>query len=166
MIRKWTQTVATAAILSFFLIGMTSITGYGQETPKHKKPKKAKKQVVVEPASYRILRNGEYFQIDAKGVELLKAGIQSGYETGYGEAKLDKTYGRTGGFNASTKYQDGTMGWQDGVDRDLYKYYFQQGFERGYSDGYSGQSRFGHSNGNTYVILGPVLNAILGIKSY
>jgi hypothetical protein len=43
---------------------------------------------------------------------------------------------------------------------DEYSYYFRQGFERGYEDGYYGRYEYGRYNNGKYQILGNVLSAI------
>jgi hypothetical protein len=45
-------------------------------------------------------------------------------------------------------------------------YYFREGFERGYQDGYNSQSRYGTYSGGRWSILGTILNGILNLRSY
>jgi len=51
------------------------------------------------------------------------------------------------------------------VNQGDYNYYFRQGFNRGYQDGYNGQYQYGqYSNGNRS-ILGAILGTILNLQS-
>jgi hypothetical protein len=51
------------------------------------------------------------------------------------------------------------------VDQPQYNYYFKQGFQRGYEDGYYSRSRYGQNTNGTYQILGTLLSQILNLRS-
>jgi hypothetical protein len=51
------------------------------------------------------------------------------------------------------------------VDELQYNYYFRQGFQRGYEDGYYSRSRYGQSSNGTYQILATLLSQILNLRS-
>jgi hypothetical protein len=42
-------------------------------------------------------------------------------------------------------------------------YYFRQGFQRGYNDGYYNRQQYGTNTNGSYSILGNILNGILGL---
>jgi hypothetical protein len=46
-----------------------------------------------------------------------------------------------------------------------YNYYFRQGFQRGYEEGYYNNSRYGTNANGTLGILGTVLATILNLQS-
>jgi len=46
---------------------------------------------------------------------------------------------------------------------DEYSYYFRQGFERGYEDGYYGRNQYGTYSNGKYSVLGAVIGTILDI---
>ena len=116
--------------------------------------------------NYRIYRNGSYYNVDSRGVELLRQAVNSGYQQGYRQAQMDRRYGRGGNYYGSNVYRSGNYGYQSYVDRQQYQYYFQQGFQRGYQDGYNSQSRYGVRSGNGMSILGSILGSILNIREY
>jgi hypothetical protein len=47
------------------------------------------------------------------------------------------------------------------VGLDEYSYYFRQGFQRGYEDGYYGREQYGTYSNGKYSILGSVIGSIL-----
>ena len=112
---------------------------------------------------YRIYRDGRYYQVDNRGVELLRRAVNSGYQQGYRAGMNDRRYRRNSNYRNSSIYRSATYGYQTYVARDQYQYYFQQGFERGYEDGYSNSFRYGSRAGSNYNILGSILNTILTI---
>jgi hypothetical protein len=51
------------------------------------------------------------------------------------------------------------------VDEDDYNYYFREGFQRGYEDGYNNRHQYGRNSNGTYIILSVVLSQILNLQS-
>ena len=114
---------------------------------------------------YRIYRNGQYYQTDYRGYNLLRQAVNSGYQQGYRQGQIDRRYGRGSNYFGNSLYMSGTYGYQSYVTRDQYQYYFQQGFQRGYEDGYNNTFRYGTRNGTTFNILSNVLGTILNLAS-
>jgi hypothetical protein len=112
---------------------------------------------------YRIYRDGNYYQTDNRGAELLRQAVNSGYRQGFQQGQLDARYGRTGSYYGNNVYRSGTYGYRSYVDRSQYQYYFQQGFQRGYEDGFNNQYRYGYRSNGGLNILGNILNGILNI---
>ena len=113
---------------------------------------------------YRVYRDGRYYQTDYRGAELLRQAVNSGYQQGYNQGRLDARYGRGSNYYGNNLYRSGTYGYQSYVARDQYQYYFQQGFQRGYEDGFNNQYRYGYRTNNGLSILGNILNGILNIS--
>ena len=114
---------------------------------------------------YRVYRNGSYYTTDSRGAELLRRAVNSGYQQGYQQGQIDRRYGRGSNYYGNRVYSNGLYGYQSYVAQDQYQYYFQQGFQRGYEDGFNSSSRYGYRSGNSFNILGSVLNTILNIAS-
>ena len=114
--------------------------------------------------SYRIFRNGSYYETDSRGAELLRQAVNSGYQQGFRQGQSDARYGRNDSYYGNNIYRSGTYGYQSYVDRNQYQYYFQQGFQRGYEDGFNNQYRYGQRSGNGINILGSILNGILNLS--
>lgn len=114
--------------------------------------------------AYRLYRNGQYYNIDERGANLLRQAVNSGYQQGYQQGQVDRRYGRNGGYYNSNVYRSGVYGYQSYVDRSQYQHYFQQGFQRGYQDGYNSRLQYGYRQGNSFNILGGILNTILQLS--
>lgn len=112
---------------------------------------------------YRVYRDGRSYQMDNRGVEVLRRAVNLGYQQGYREGQMDARYGRNRGYYGSNVYRQGEYGYSGYVDQDQYQYYFQQGFQRGYQDGINNQSRFGYRTNNGMNILSGILNSILNL---
>ena len=112
---------------------------------------------------YRVYRDGRYYSLDNQSVNRLRQAVNLGYQQGYRAGDLDRRYGRRVNFYDSSVYRRATFGYAGYVDQDQYQYYFQQGFRRGYEDGYHNTSRYGYRSGNTFNILGSLLNTILNV---
>ena len=112
---------------------------------------------------FRVNRGGTFFQVDSRGAELLRNAVRRGYQQGYSAGVNDRRWGRGFNYNVNSMYRSGSFGYASYVARDQYQYYFQQGFQRGYEDGYYSRMQYGVRSGNTFNILGGVLNTILNI---
>jgi hypothetical protein len=125
-------------------------------------------QTVYNPSTgqyYRVYRNGQYYQTNYRGYNLLRQAINSGYQQGYRQGQVDRRYGRGFNYYGNSIYSSGTYGYQTYVARDQYQYYFQQGFQRGYEDGYNNTFRYGTRSGNSFNILSNVLGTILNLAT-
>ncbi len=98
---------------------------------------------------------------------MLREAVQYGYEEGYRAGLADREDGWGYGYNSSYAYQDATYGY-DGyyVSLNDYRYYFREGFRRGYEDGYYSRSRYGRYDNGGWNILGTILSGILSIASF
>ena len=115
------------------------------------------------PRMYRIYQGGRYYNVEQRGVELLRSAVQQGYSQGYRQGQIDRQYRRSYNYGTHSMYRSGTYGYQSYVARNQYQYYFQQGFQRGYEDGFNSSYRYGVRSGNGFNILAGVLNTILQV---
>lgn len=115
---------------------------------------------------YRVYRNGSWYNTDRRGADLLRQAVNEGYRQGFAAGRSDRN--RRVGLNwgGSSLYRSGTYGYQSYVDRNQYQYYFRQGFERGYQDGYNSRNQYGSYNNGTLNILGSILGSILNVQQY
>jgi hypothetical protein len=64
-------------------------------------------------------------------------------------------------------YQNGSYGYSGYyMDRSQYSYYFRQGFQRGYNDGYYSRYQYGQYNNGGYSMMGSALTVILNLQSF
>src|SRR3546814_1336061 len=69
-------------------------------------------------------------------------------------------------YRDSYAYQDANYGYNGYyIPQNQYNYYFRQGFQRGYEDGYYSRHQYGYrdDNGN-YAILAAILTAVVGFQ--
>ena len=129
---------------------------------------------VAPPGRYRVNRDGRWYVTDNRGADLLRQAVNEGYRQGFNAGRSDYRGNRRVSWSNSNIYRTGTFGYQNGVDRSQYQYYFRQGFQRGYQDGtnsryqdgYTGDFQYGTYNNGTPSILGTILNQLLNIQSY
>jgi len=153
--------------LGLLMVANVDANAQGNSGWAHEKNRIRKQQKQIEKAQrdyYRIYRNGSYYQTDYRGTELLRRAVNEGYAQGYRQGVRDRRYGIHTGYQSATMYRTGIFGYQSYVDRGQYQYYFRQGFERGYYDGFNSQTRYGYYSGGKWSILGNVLGAILDIR--
>jgi hypothetical protein len=115
---------------------------------------------------YSYYRNGRSYQVNQYAADLLRESVQSGYSEGYRAGQADRMDGYRFDYRSSYAYQDANFGYTGFyVDQDEYNYYFRQGFQRGYEDGYYSRSQYGVRSNDGFSLLGTVLNAILAFQA-
>lgn len=117
------------------------------------------------PNRYRVYRNGSYYNTDQRGYSLLQQAVRNGYSQGYEQGRRDASSRDRYDYNGNSYYGNGNYGYQSYVDRSQYQYYFREGFQRGYEDGYYSRNQYGQRNGNSFNILSSVLSTILNLAN-
>jgi hypothetical protein len=119
------------------------------------------------PASYRYNYGGNWHATNRYGADMLRQAVNHGYQEGLRAGRADRDDRWGGDYRDSFAWTDGSYGYDNYyVSRSDYQYYFRQGFQRGYEDGYSRRSRYGRydDRNDTAIILGTVLAAILNLQ--
>jgi hypothetical protein len=121
---------------------------------------------VFQAADYRYSRGGRYYETNQIGIDLLRRGVNAGYEQGRLAGLADQQDRWPFSYRNSYAYQDANYGYGGFyVDRPDYNNYFREGFRRGYEDGYYERSQYGtYANGRTS-ILAAVLGTILVVEA-
>lgn len=71
--------------------------------------------------------------------ELRQTALNAGYNEGNKEGRKDRSKGRRFDFYGKSEYQKGTKDYNSRLgDKQLYRRYFQQAYENGYTDGFNG----------------------------
>jgi hypothetical protein len=118
-------------------------------------------------STFRYSRGGRYYETNQYGADLLRHGVNYGYDEGYRAGKADHLDHWAFNYRDSYAYQDASFGYSGYyVDRDDYNFYFREGFRRGYEDGYNSRHQYGYYSNGTYSILGPQLSVILNLQSF
>lgn len=119
------------------------------------------------PASYSYYYGGSRHTTNRYGADLLRQAVNYGYEEGFYAGQADRQDGWRADVRNSYAYIDASYGYDNFyVDRGDYNYYFREGFQRGYEDGYYSRSRHGHYRNGSASILDGVLASILNLQSY
>ena len=114
--------------------------------------------------TYRYTRGGRTYQTNQYGAEALQQAINYGYQQGVQAGQADRSDGYRGDYRKTYAYQDASYGYSGRyVNQTDYSYYFRQGFQRGYTDGFNGRLQYGTQNGGTLGILSSVLGTILNL---
>jgi hypothetical protein len=121
---------------------------------------------VTTPHNYRYVVSGAARETNQYGVDMLRQAVNDGYSEGVRAGEADRTDHWKSDYQAAPAYQDATYGYSGQyVDQSDYSYYFRQGFQRGYADGYNARSQYGSVSNGNYSILGSLLTSILGLTS-
>ena len=115
---------------------------------------------------WRIRHSGRNYDLDRSQAAMLGQAFNAGYQQGYQAGREGRTNQRNRNYRSLSAYREGTYGYNSGVDRNLYHYYFQQGFQRGWQDGYSSRFRYGREENGTVNVLGNIVESILGLRRY
>jgi hypothetical protein len=117
------------------------------------------------PPTYQYRRGDAYYQTNQYGADQLRQASNTGYQKGYQAGRADKQDHWRFDYRGSFAYQDANYGF-DGryVRQDDYNYYFREGFQRGYEDGYYGRRTYGSNANGSDSLFGAVLNMILNLQ--
>ena len=114
--------------------------------------------------NYQYNRGGNSYYTSQYGAQMLRDAVNRGYEEGFYAGQADRQDRWDYDYQNSYGYQDGTYGYDSYyVGMDEYQYYFRQGFQRGYEDGYYGRNQYGTYSNGKYQILGNIIGTILQI---
>ena len=117
--------------------------------------------------NYRYNRGGQYYYTSQYGSQMLRQAIDNGYEQGLYAGQADRNDGWGFDYQNSYGYQDAAFGYDSYyVSYEDYNYYFRQGFQRGYDDGYYGRNQYGSYSNGRYSLLGRIFGSILDIGIY
>jgi TolA-binding protein len=117
--------------------------------------------------NYRYSRGGRYYQTNQYGVDLLRQGVNYGYERGVRAGQADREDRARFSYKDSYAYQDASYGYNGyHVDLNEYRHYFREGFSRGYQDGYYSRSQYGSNSNGSLSLLGNILQQVFNVQSY
>lgn len=121
---------------------------------------------ISSPYVYQYVMSGTPRYTNQYGADVLKRAVDYGYQQGYQAGQADRQDGWAANYRNSYAYTDANYGYTGNyVSQSDYNYYFRQGFQRGYDDGYYSRSQYGNSLNGSQSILATVLSAILGLTS-
>ncbi len=99
---------------------------------------------VITPHAYRYVISGTPRQTNQYGADVLRQAVQYGYDQGYRAGQADRQDGWRSSYQTEPAYLDANYGYLGNyVAQADYNYYFRQGFQRGYQDGYAAHLQYG-----------------------
>jgi hypothetical protein len=117
-------------------------------------------------SNYRYNRGGQYYETNQYGANMLREAVNNGYQEGFYAGQADRQDGWRPDYEGSFVYQDANYGYNGFyVSQDDYNYYFREGFQRGYGDGFNRRREYGTYSNGKYTIIGAVLGSILDMES-
>jgi hypothetical protein len=116
--------------------------------------------------TYRYTRGGPYYDLNEYGARVLRQAVNNGYAEGYRAGQADRQDRWASDYRNSYGYQDANDGYSGYyVNQPEYNYYFREGFNRGYQDGYDSRTQYGSYSNGSGSILGSVLAQILNLQA-
>ena len=115
---------------------------------------------------YRYSYSGSYFEINEFGATQLRRAINFGYGEGYRMGQADRQDKWHSDYEDSYAFHDATYGYA-GVylDENEYRFYFREGFRRGYEDGFNRHYQYGRSTPDGFVVTASVMGGILQFRA-
>ena len=116
-------------------------------------------------STFRYNRGGRFYETNQYGADLLRQGVNYGYQQGFNAGVADQQDHWRPGYEDSFAYQDANYGYNGYyVERDDYNYYFREGFRRGYDDGYNSRVQYGRDVNGSRVMLDITVSQVLGFQ--
>lgn len=126
----------------------------------------ARDPYVSAPNTYRYVVNGANRQTNQYGADVLRQAVTNGYAQGYRAGEADRLDKAPSSPQGSFAYRDASYGYAgSSVDQSDYNYYFRQGHQRGYQDGYEHRLQFGAMAAGVPSIQGTLASMILALKA-
>lgn len=117
------------------------------------------------PYNYRYSYGGRWYNTNSYGARMLEQAVRDGYQEGWYAGQADRMDRWRFDYDGNIGYLDGSYGYYGQyVSLGDYRYYFRQGFERGYRDGYYGRSQYGLYRSGGATILPAILGMILAFS--
>jgi hypothetical protein len=115
--------------------------------------------------NYRYRRGTSYYETNQYGADILRQASNYGYQEGVQAGRADRQDNWRADYRQSFAYQDANYGY-DGryAQQDDYNYYFREGFQRGYDDGYHDRREYGRNTNGSDSLLSAVLESILNLQ--
>jgi len=119
----------------------------------------------IRPAHYRYYWGGTWYTTSNYGADVLRQAVDWGYREGLRAGRADRFDGWPADYRDSIAWRNGDYGYGGRyISRADYAYYFRQGFQRGYDDGYFGRMQYGRYVDNDVAIAEAVIATILGLQ--
>jgi len=118
------------------------------------------------PMTYRYRVGSTDRETNQYGADVMRQAVNNGYEQGWKAGRADRTDRWPSSYQKSYGYEDANYGFGGKyLPQSDYNYYFREGFQRGYEDGYARHAQYGAVVNGSPSILGNILSDILGLHN-
>ncbi len=117
------------------------------------------------PYNYRYSYGGRWYSTNSYGAAILREAVRDGYREGWYAGQADRMDRWRFDYQNNYGWIDGSYGYYGRyVSQSDYRWYFRQGYERGYRDGYYGRYQYGRYDNGSAMILPAILGMILSFN--
>ena len=122
-------------------------------------------QYSYSPPAFRYSRGGRYYEVNRFAADQLRQAARLGYEEGVRAGQSDREDHWRFDYRNSFGYEEASYGYTGYyVSLGEYRYYFREGFRRGYEDGYHGRWQYGNYSNGVFSLLGHILDGLLNFR--
>ena len=118
------------------------------------------------PMTFRYRVGSSDRETNQYGADIMRQAVNNGYQQGWKAGRADRTDRWPSNYQKSYGYEDANYGFGGKyLPQSDYNYYFREGFQRGYEDGYARHPRYGRFVNGSPSIRGNILSDILGLHN-
>jgi len=118
------------------------------------------------PMTFRYRVGSNDRETNRYGAEVMRQAVNNGYEQGWKAGRADRRDRWSSNYQQSYGYQDANYGFNGNyLPQADYNYYFREGFQRGYEDGFARHPQYGTVVNGSPSILDAILSSILGLHT-
>ncbi len=118
------------------------------------------------PMTFRYTVGSTDRETNRYGADVMRQAVNNGYQQGWKAGRADRSDHWPSNYQKSYGYEDANYGFSGTyLPQSDYNYYFREGFQRGYEDGYAKHPQYGAVVNGSPSILGNILSGILGLHS-
>ena len=118
------------------------------------------------PMTFRYRVGSTDRETNQYGAAVMRQAVNNGYAQGWKAGRADRTDHWASNYQQSYGYQDANFGYSGNyLPQSDYNYYFREGFQRGYEDGFARHAQYGTVVNGSPSILDAILSSILGLHT-
>ncbi len=118
------------------------------------------------PMTFRYTVGSTERETNRYGADVMRQAVNNGYQQGWKAGRADRSDRWPSSYQKSYAYEDANYGFGGKyLPQSDYNYYFREGFQRGYEDGYARHPQYGAVVNGSPSILGTILSGILGLHN-
>jgi hypothetical protein len=137
-----------------------------QDRLRNQRPDPRRDPYYAAPMTFRYRVGSTDRETNQYGADVMRQAVNNGYQQGWKAGRADRTDRWPSSYQKSYGYEDANYGFGGKyLSQSDYNYYFREGFQRGYEDGYARRPQYGTVVNGSPSILGTILSGILGLHN-